>query len=273
PAGFGWVLYFYAGNLPFFPEVGQAQVGGGLVLLLAAHRHEDQHQDGDHIGHHLHQVGHGAGHRDAQDAGQELVQPVEDAEQVGAPDGVEGLPGGEDDQRQRQPAQGLDLLGGGPDALVVVQHIVQPAQPADGGAGAGGQVLVAGDVDAGGVGGGGVFAHRPQVEPGAGAGEEPVQRHSQQDGRIRQEAVTEQQLARRPQAGQHRDPGGESLVGQRGRAVGGAVQDEDAEEVGHAHAEGGQRQAGDVLVGPQRDGQEVVDQPAQRAGRQGADQR
>ena len=58
------------------------------------------------------------------------------------------------------------------------------------------------------------------------------------------------------QTRQHRDLGGEGLVGNRGSRVAGTVQDKDTEEVGHALAESGQRQAGDVLVGAQGDGQE-----------------
>ena len=153
----------------------------GLVLFLFAHRNRNQHQHGNDVGQHLHQVGHVAGQRDAQQRGQELIQPVQHAEQIGTPDGIERLPGSKDDQRHGQPAQRLDLAGGRPDALVVVQHIVQAADAADARADAGGQVLVQRNVDARGVRGGGVLTDGAQVQARAGAGQEPVQHHSQQE--------------------------------------------------------------------------------------------
>ena len=144
-----------------------------LILPLLPQAHHHQHQDGGQIGQHLEQLLAGAAQaRDIQ------VQPGEEAEQVGAPDGVEGPPHGKDNQGHGQPAQGLDGALAGPGALDVVHGVVQPAQAGDPRADAGGQVLVADDVDAGGVGGGGVFAHRAEVEAHAGAVEEPAQQHS-----------------------------------------------------------------------------------------------
>ena len=243
----------------------------GLVLFLFAHRNRNQHQYGDNVGQHLHQVGHVAGQRDAQQRGQELVQPVQHTEQIRAPDSVERLPGRKDDQCHGQPAQGFDLAGGGPDALVVVQHVVQAANAADARADAGGQVLVQRNVDTGGVRGGGVFAHGAQVQARAGAGQEPVHGDCQHNGRVNQKAVGEHDLPDRAKPRQHRDLGSKSLVGHRSGGIAGTVEDKDAEEVCHAHAEGGQRQTGDVLVGAQGDGQKRVDQTAQHRSRNGAD--
>ena len=95
--------------------------------------------------------------------------------------------------------------------------------------------------------------------------------HRQHDGGVHQKAVGEDDLPHGAQTRQHRDLGGEGLVGNRGSRVAGTVQDKDTEEVGHALAESGQRQAGDVLVGAQGDGQEGVDQAAQHRGCNGAE--
>ena len=242
-------------------------MGRGLIFLFLAHRNHDQHHDGDDIGQHLHKVGHIAGQRDAEQAGQELVQPVEHTEQVGAPDGVEGLPCRKDDERHGQPAQRLDLAGGGPDALIVVQHIVQAADAADACADAGGQILVKRDIDARRIRRGGVFTHGAQVEARAGAGQEPVQQNGQHDSRVGQKAVGEHGLPQRTQTGQDGELCAERLVGNGGGGVAGTVEDKDAEEVCHAHAEGRQRQTGDILVGAQADGQKGVDQAAGHAGK------
>src|SRR5699024_12822996 len=98
------------------------------------------------------------------------VQPRKAAEDVVAQDGQEGRPGGEDDQGHGQPARGLDGAVSGPGARDVVHGVIQSAQAGDARADTGRQILVAGDVDAGGVGGGGVVTVSPQGEPWAGAG-------------------------------------------------------------------------------------------------------
>ena len=238
----------------------------GLVFLLLAHRNDDQDDDRDDVGQHLHKVGDVAGHRDAEQRRQKLVQPIEHTEQVRAPDGVQRLPGRENDQRHGQPAQRLDLAGGRPDALVVVQYIVQAADAADACADAGGQVLVQRNVDARSVRGGGVLTDGAQIQARTGAGQEPVQHHSQQDRRIDEKTVGEHDLPDVAQTRQHGNFGAERLVGDGSGGVAGAVQDKHAEEVCHTHAEGRQRQTGDVLVGAQGDGQERIDQAARHRG-------
>ena len=70
--------------------------------------------------------------------GDDQVDPKQQAEQVGAPDGVDGAPGGEDDQGHGQPAQGFNGAVVGPGALDIVHGVVQAAEAGDPGAHAGG---------------------------------------------------------------------------------------------------------------------------------------
>ena len=76
----------------------------GLVFLLFAQADHDQYHNCNHIGQHLDQIGHVAGNGNAKQAGQELIQPVQHAKQVSAPNGVQRLPGGKDDQRYQPKA-------------------------------------------------------------------------------------------------------------------------------------------------------------------------
>ena len=59
----------------------------------------------------------------------------------------------------------------------------------------GGQILAAGDADAGGIGGGGGLAHRAQVEAGAAAVEVQAHGHGQGNAQIGEDAVAEEQPA------------------------------------------------------------------------------
>lgn len=73
------------------------------------------------------------------------------------------------------------------------------------------------------------------------------------NGQVYHKAVAEEQLARQAQAGKGRDCGPVGCAGgghgDLAHAAGHGVQAA-AEEVGHAAAEDGQRQAGDILIGP-----------------------
>ena len=83
---------------------------------------------------------------------------------------------------------------------------------------------------------------------------------TQARGGVGKKAVAEHRAPQIAQTRQNRDLGGKRLVGNRGGGVAGTFQNEHAEEVRHAHAEGRQREAGHVLIGAQADGQEAVDQ-------------
>ena len=137
----------------------------------------------------------------------------------------------------------------------------------------GGQILAAGDADAGGIGGGGGLAHRAQVEAGAAAVEVQAHGHCHGDAQIGEDAVAEEQPAH------HRQLLEED---REGRAVEGPLQGvadghvgalphphEFTDVLAHAGAEDGEGQAGDVLVGPEGDGEEAEEQGSQRAGQEG----
>ena len=60
--------------------------------------------------------------------------------------------------------------------------------------------------------------------------------------------------------------------GDGGDLAAGELDEGAAEEVAHAHAEGGHGQTGDVLVGAERHGEEAVQQAHQQGAQQGAEQ-
>ena len=263
-------------GLALLSEIGKAKACRRLVFALSAEADENQHQNGDDIGKHfenfLARARHGDGdaHQPEQVCKVE-IQPVEHPEEVGAPDGVNRLPARKDDQRHRQPAQRLQAAAACPGALDVVHGVIQAAQPRNGAANADGQVLAACDVDAGGVGRGGIFTHSAQVEAGARAAEEVPQGDGDEDGQVDQPAQRVED-GRFPQAGQHGAEGGRGDgQGNLAHAAGQRVEAA-AVEIGDAAAEDGQRQSGDVLVCPQRDGQKAVNQPAEERKPQRAQQ-
>ena len=155
-------LCFVEAGLSVLPEVRQSQRGRGLILLLSAQRNADEHYYGDQIREHLEYLLHRA-----RLAGNEVIEPIERAEEVCAPDGSEGLPRCEYYERDGQPAQGLDIAVVRPGTLDVIHDVIQPAQARYARAHAGGNVFIPYHVDARGVGSGGVFAHGAQVEPDA----------------------------------------------------------------------------------------------------------
>ena len=170
--------------LTFLAEVGETQTCGRLILSLLAQRSGNQNQNGHQIGEHLEQL-------DvlAAQTGDDHVDPEQQAEQVGTPDGVEGAPGGEDNQCHGQPAQGFNGAVIAPGSLDIVHGVVQTAQTGDAGADAGGQILIAGDVDAGSVGGAGVLAHCPEVQTHTGLCQHDRSRNGNGDSCIGEEIV------------------------------------------------------------------------------------
>ena len=95
------------------------------------------------------------------------------------------------------------------------------------------------------------------------------------DGQIHHEAVVEQQSAHSAEIGQAGDGGPVHGAGggngDLAHAAGHGVEAA-AEEVGDTAAENGQRQAGDVLIGPEGNGQEAVQQSAQGGGQESGDE-
>ena len=255
--------------LPFLSEVAEAQACRRLLFHVVAQAGDHQHHHGDHIRQHLVQLLHG--HLAA--GGDVQIQDVQAAKQDGGQDADIGTPDGEDHQGDGQPAAVAEGVVG-PHAAGVVHHVVQAAETGDHAAHAGGQVLIPGDVDAGGIGGGGAFAHGAQVQAGAGVLQEIGGQQGQDNGQIRQEAIGQEDLAEPAQTlgkgqGLGKIPAGGGQ-GDGGHLAAGELDQGAAEEVADAHAEGGHGQAGNVLVGPQGHRQEAVQQAHQQRAQQGA---
>ncbi len=131
-----------------------------------------------------------------------------------------------------------------------------------------------GDVDAGGVGGGGTFAHSPQVQAGTSAVEHEGHDQCQNNGQIGQEAIVQEELGEGAELlGVGRGPvekGAGSGQGHGGHVAVGQLDEGAAEEVAEANTEGGQGQTGDILVGPEGDGEEAVEKSHQQRAQQRA---
>ena len=233
--------------------------------------HEDQHHGGDDVGH---DVVDGGG-----DEGDGVVVPHagQPAKDEGAPQGTGGAPHGENHQGHCQPAVAVDAVvdPGAAHAGAGVHHQIQAAQAGHGAADDGGQIPVLGDADARCVGGGGAFAHGTQVQARPGPAQEVGQDNCQNHRQVDHEVVGEEELAHHRQVHQGgREHGTVEQALHRGahrqEAGGVGVADGLPEGVAEAGAEHGQGQTGDVLVGPEGDGEHREHQGAQPRAHQGA---
>ena len=84
-----------------------------MIFAFLAETADDKNDDGDDVWQHLGNV---LVDRDAEQVGDVLVGPVAKPEDVGSPDQVERPPGGEDDERDGEPAEGFNVArrGRGP---------------------------------------------------------------------------------------------------------------------------------------------------------------
>ena len=258
-------------RLSFLPEIGNAQALRGLVFPLVAHAGNDQNDDGDDIGEHFVQLLDGQiGSR-----GKEQVQDVQAAEQEGGQDAHIGTPDGENHEGDGKPAPVAEGVVG-PDAAGVVHHIVQSAQTRDHTAYAGSHILILAHIDTGGIGGGGVLAHGPQVQAHPGPAEHIGRGQSHDHCGVGQKTVGQEdfaepaQLVREGQALAEAGAGG--AQGDEGYLTAGDFNEGAAEEVAEAHAEGGHGKAGNVLVGPEGYGEEAVQKPHEEGAQQRAQQ-
>ena len=194
------------------------------------------------------------------------MQDVQSAKEDGGQHAGVRPPDGEDDQGDGQPPSVAEGVVG-PDAVGVVQHVVEAAEARDHAAHAGGHVLVLDHVDAGGVRRSGAFTDSPQMQARTGALEDVGGHQGDDDGQVHQKAVGQEHLTepakliRKGQAcldiaaGAAQYDGGDLRVGELDQRA--------AEEVAEAHAEGGDGKAGHVLVGPEGDGEEAVEEARQ----------
>ena len=258
------------GCLPLLAEIGKSQCCGGLIFAFFADTDRNQHDDGHHVRKHFDQcLGTASKPRNVE------VRDVKSAEQEGAEDAGCRIPQGEDDQRNGKPAAVAEAVAR--PHLGVVHNVVQSAQPRNGAADAGGQVLIARDVDARRVRRCRALAHRAQVQSHLCALEHECRDQRNDNGEVRQEPVGEEHLPEPAQILCKRQARAEIVAGAREgdvRLVTARNTDQrSAQKHSHARAEGGQRQTRDVLIGAQGDGQEAVDQRHQRRSDQGADKR
>ena len=146
----------------------------------------------------------------------------------------------------------------------VGERQVGPAQPHEKAAGHHPDPAAGHRVQAGGHGGAGELARGPQMEAGAGLGEEQPEERRQQVAEVDERVVHEQD---RPE---HRDPG-QHRHGQGRETRRGLADQAGAEVVGEPGAEQGQGQAGDHLVALEHEADHPVQRGEQPPGQAGGD--
>ena len=112
--------------LSFFSEIGEAERCGALVFLAFMKADDDQHDDCHDVGEHLEDF-----LRASRKSADVEIHPVQNAEKIRAPHGVFGFPGGEDDQRNGEPAESFDRAVVCPGAFDVVHDVVKPTETGD----------------------------------------------------------------------------------------------------------------------------------------------
>ena len=242
---------------------------GRLILALLAQRHDDQNDQRDDVGEHLVELLDGK----IGTGGDEDVEDVESAEENGRQHADIRTPDRENDQRNGEPAAVAEGVVR-PHAAGVVHDVVQTAETRDHAADAGGKVLVLCHVDTGGVCRCSALTHGAQVEACARVLEKIGRKQRDDDGKVSEEAVGQEDLTE-PTADAQRlaEVGARRAQRDRGNLAVGQLDERAAEEVADADAERCERKTGDVLVGAQRDGQQAVEKPHQKRAEQRAEHR
>ena len=237
---------------------GLAQAGGRVKP--AAHRagrDDGEHQDGGEIGQHRHHL---RGHADPAHALDVELEDGHAAEQVGAGQEPHGLPGGEHDQSQGDPAAArghvLDPH------RRVGERQERPAQASAQSAEQDGQVADLDDVVADRVGRDVAVATGPQDHAAAGALEEPGDADGQRHGQVDQGVLSEQHRS------QHRN-GRETGDRQLGQRLDRRADEGVAEQGAQAQAEQSEGKTGGDLVADQGQGEHAEDERHQHTGDRG----
>lgn len=242
--------------LSILSEIGKSQCGWGLILLFSSegNGYEDYYRD--EVWKHFEYLLHTSGL-----AGYEVIEPVKRAEQVSAPDGAEGLPCGEYDERDGEPAEGFDISVVCPSPLYVVHDVIKTAESGYCRACAGGEIPVFGYVYACGVGGCGVFTDGTQIQAAACSVDKAAHYDGDYYDEVDHEAVIEQYIVDIGDAvgqvlccSEGGGCGRDRYLSYASRELGEAS----AEEIGDAASEYGERKSGDVLVGSQGYREEAV---------------
>ena len=157
-----------------------------MVLPLFTHTHGHQNDNGDYIGQNLIELAGKEGDLEAH------IEDHKGAEENGAPDGTHRPPQAEDDQSHGQPALSGETLVV-PDTAGDGHDIDHAADGGDPTANDGGQILIAGNVDAGSIGGGGGLSHRAQVESRPAVAQKPGHAHGDDHAHIDEDVIAKDQ--------------------------------------------------------------------------------
>ena len=206
------------------------------------------------------------------DAGNVAAGNIESAENDRSEDRNVRTPDGENDQSDRQPADGVDHVL--PVAVQVVHDKAETAETRDTAADAGGPVAIGGDVDTGGIRGGGIFADGAEMQTKSRFGQHEGGDDRDDDGEIDHNAVRQEDLTKPSEFIRERQGSGKELAGgTEGIALRFYLRDE---VIGGADTERSERKTGHVLIGVQSHGQETVqkgrEQRAEQAAQHGDDQ-
>ena len=125
------------------------------------------------------------------------MQDVQTAEQIGGQYAYIGTPYGKDDQGNCQPASVAESVIC-PNAACVVHNIVKTTETCYHTTDAGSQILVAVDIDAGGVCSGGVFADCPQMKTGTSTLNDVRRNEGDGNGQIHKKTVAEEEISDYP---------------------------------------------------------------------------
>ncbi len=220
-----------------------------MIFAFFTDAGDDEHDNGDDIRQHFKdggQVHRQSGHH----TGNGGSRHKEESEQGGAEDAQVRSPKSKDNKRDGEPTERLNALvclaGAG-----VVDDVEQSAEGCNAGADAGGAVFIGGHIDAGGVGGGGVFTHGTQVKTGARARQHIRGDQRDDDGKKEHHAAILQRVVL-PRKGETEQLGSVEILG-----IACLVLQHDN---GHqSRAEGGHGKTGHVLVCLEGHGQKAVD--------------
>ncbi len=82
-----------------------------MILLFLSEAYYDKDKDCYNVWEHLHEVGLTGCKLDMSDVGKVIEEPEKERKKIRAPDCIDGLPGGEDNERDSEPAERLDIIG------------------------------------------------------------------------------------------------------------------------------------------------------------------
>ena len=176
------------GSSAILSEIRGSEGCGRLILALFADADHDEHDYGHDVREHLKYRYHLHIDLDLEEDVDIIVEHVKRSEKVGADDGKVGLPRCEDDEGDGKPAAVAERTVR-PNAVLIVEHEVEPAESCDHSADAGGEVFIFGNVYAGGICGRGVFADGAELKSHTGLFEYTAAHYGYRNGKVHHKAV------------------------------------------------------------------------------------